>query len=578
MDAVSDPEVETVVVMSSSQVGKTESFINNAVGYFIHQDPSPMLVINPTLEMSRTWSKDRFAPMLRDTPVLKGLVKEARSKDSDNTILHKSFPGGHITMAGANSASSLAARPVRALFLDEIDRFPESAGSEGDPVDLAIKRTTTFWNRKKLLTSTPTIKGASRIEAAFAETDQRKYFVPCPQCDEYQVLDFKNLKWDKEQKTVPADRTLDKAIHKPETAHFVCQFCAGIIEESDRKRMTIRGEWRATKPFTGAAGFWINELYSPWVSWADFVKSFLTAKKFPETLKVFTNTSLAETWEEKGEGLEKAPLFDRREKYESQAPDEVLVITMSVDTQDDRLELEFKGWGIDEEVWGLGYHKIFGDPARVDVWNNLDNYINKTFRTASGVDLRVECVAIDSGGHHTEMVYDFCKTKQRAGRMVYPIKGSSERGQPLVSSMSKKGKQNVNLFILGTDTGKSLISGRLQIEEPGPGYCHFPTTYDEDYFKGLTAEHCVTRFIKGIASRRWVLKQGHKRNEPLDLTVYNFAAFKILDPQLEILASKRGIEIKRANKEGDPAIPNKKAGPGRETKRPFLRTNKKRWI
>ena len=230
-DAISDPRIHTIVGMTSAQVGKTETFLNNPVGYFIAQDPAPILVIQPTLEMAQTWSKDRFAPMLRDTLVLKELVKDPRARDSNNTILHKTFAGGHITMAGANSASSLASRPIRIVFMDEVDRFPASAGSEGDPVALTKKRTTTFWNRKIIMTSTHTVKGASRIEQAFSESDQRKYYVPCPECGEFQILYWANIRWDQDE----------VGKHLPETARYICEFCEYEIKEADKSRLLLGG-------------------------------------------------------------------------------------------------------------------------------------------------------------------------------------------------------------------------------------------------------------------------------------------------------------------------------------------------
>ena len=222
MDAVNDPRTEMVVIMSSAQVGKTE-IINNIIGYNVHLDPSPILLLQPTLEMAEAWSKDRFAPMLRDTYVLKGLVKDPRTRDSGNTLLHKRFPGGHITMAGANSPASLASRPIRLVLCDEVDRYPVSAGTEGDPVSLAKKRTTTFWNRKILLTSTPTIKGASRIESAFEQSDQRRFYVPCPQCGEKQTLKWQQVKWEQ------GDPKDGDEKHKPETAAYICEHNGCII-------------------------------------------------------------------------------------------------------------------------------------------------------------------------------------------------------------------------------------------------------------------------------------------------------------------------------------------------------------
>jgi len=267
MDALGDPTVEAVVIMSSAQIGKTE-IINNVVGYHIHLDPAPILLLQPTLEMAEAWSKDRFAPMLRDTRALHGLVRDPRSRDSGNTLLHKRFPAGHITMAGANSPASLASRPIRLVLCDEVDRYPVSAGAEGDPVSLARKRSTTFWNRKLLLTSTPTIKGASRIESAFEQSDQRRYHVGCPHCGEYQVLKWQQVRWN----TDPQKEGDEK--HQPATAVYVCETNGCIITDADKPDMLKSGRWIADAPFSGTAGFHINELYSPWVTFAQMVTEF----------------------------------------------------------------------------------------------------------------------------------------------------------------------------------------------------------------------------------------------------------------------------------------------------------------
>jgi len=512
--------------MKSAQVGGTETFLNNVAGYFIDQDPAPILMVLPILELAESFSKERFALMLRDTPQLKGKVKPVRAKDSNNTIMQKSFPGGNITFAGANSAASLGSRPKRVLLLSEVDRYPDSAGTEGDPVQLAMKRSTTFFNRIAGMESTPTIKGASRIEVAFNQSDQRRYFVPCPNCKEYQVLKWENFTWEKTQDD--EGKTIE---HHPETTCYVCESCGSLIDESHRTVMLLKGEWRPTKTFNGVAGFHIWEAYSPWVRWGKIVETFLESKKLPETLKVFVNTSLGETWEESGDGVEKDPLMNRREHYAAECPDGALVLTASVDVQGDRLEIEWRGWGIDEETWGIEKKVLYGDPTSRELWDHaLDQAIQKTFKHESGVVLRAVCVTIDSG-YLTEMVYQFCKKKQPA--RVYATKGSSERGKPLLSKMSKNNKLGVRLFIIGTDTAKEIVYGRLQILEPGPGYCHFPMTYDEDYFDQLTAEQCVTRWSKGVARRIWELKKGKKRNEALDLFYGNYAALKILDPDFQ---------------------------------------------
>lgn len=285
MDAISDPRAETVVIMSSAQVGKTE-IVNNLVGYHIHRDPAPILVIQPTTEMCEAWSKDRLAPMLRDSPELRGRVSEAKAKTSGNTLRQKKFPGGHLAIVGANSAAGLASRPIRILCCDEVDRYPASAGSEGDPVKLGTKRTATFWNRKVILVSTPTTAGVSRIEKAFLESDQRHFFVPCPHCGDAQRLRWPQVKW------TDGD---------PLSARYHCIACGAGWTDAERWAAVRKGEWVAEAPFTGTAGFHLNELYSPWRCMAETVRDFLDAKSRPDMLKTWVNTALGETWQEQGD-------------------------------------------------------------------------------------------------------------------------------------------------------------------------------------------------------------------------------------------------------------------------------------
>jgi len=522
MDAVCDTRVETVVIMSSAQIGKTE-IINNIIGYHIHLDPSPILLLQPTLEMAEAWSKDRLSPMLRDTTVLHGLVKDPRTRDSGNTLLYKRFPGGHITMAGANSPASLASRPIRIVLGDEVDRYPISAGTEGDPVSLAKKRTTTFWNRKLILTSTPTIKGASRIEAAYEQSDQRHYHVPCPHCGEFQVLKWAQVRWERGEEG-----------HKPETAHYVCEHHGCIIVEGERLAMNKVGRWVAEKPFSDIAGFHINELYSPWVTWEQMAVDFLRAKALPETLKTWVNTSLGEAWEEEGETLDADILLQRKESWGNEAPEPVVLVTAGVDVQGDRLEIEVKGWGIGEECWSLDYRVFYGDPAQDSVWQELDAYLLKPIRSKLGVELNIACACVDSGGHHTQMVYEFCS--KRAVRGVFAVKGLSQSAKPLIGRPSRNNRYKMRLYPVGTDTAKEVIFSRLRVTEPGNGYFHFPLERDREYFLQLTAEKQVVRFTKGMAKREWI--KTRSRNEVLDCTVYALAAFKLLNPDLTQLAEE----------------------------------------
>tara|TARA_B110000438_G_scaffold293230_1_gene332722 strand:- start:2981 stop:4774 length:1794 start_codon:yes stop_codon:yes gene_type:complete len=518
MDTFNDPNIQRIVVMSSSQVGKTE-LVLNAIAYYMDQDPSPLLVVQPTLAMAQSFSKDRLAAMIRDSKKIKDLVADARSRDSSNTVLHKKFPGGHLSLVGSNSAAGLASRPIRILLLDEVDRYELSAGSEGSPTDLAIARTKTFWNRKIYMCSTPTIKGISKIEAAFEESDKRYFMVPCPECEVKQRLLWKNVVWDED---------------KPETAHYVCQECGSVINESKKPWMLKHGEWQATETSIDTAGFHISELYSPWSTWASMAINFLEAKKMPEMLKTFINTSLGESWEEQGDGVEHEGLLAKRLNYDPLTlPEDILVATCGVDTQKDRLEAQVMGWGQNYEAWVIEYKVFWGDPNGVNVWNELDLYLKSRFKTESGRSISIAATCCDSGGHHTNMVYAF--TKPRQGRRIFAIKGASVAGKPIVSKPSYVGKTQTALYTVGTDTAKENIFARLNAED-GHETLHFPMDLEEDYFKQLTAEKRITKWIRGRKTLAW--KQIRPRNEALDVTVYNFAAIYILNPSFDVIEER----------------------------------------
>ena len=518
MDAISDPTIETVVLMMGAQMGKSEC-LNNVVGYHIAQDPSPILVVQPTLDMAQTWSKDRLAPMLRDTPALQGLVKDPRSRDSGNTTLHKSFPGGHVTACGANSPASLASRPIRVVLCDEVDRFPISAGSEGDPVTLAKKRAATFWNRKIILVSTPTNKGASRIETAYEESDKRLYYVPCGDCGHHQTLKWSQVKWE-------AD--------KPETASYACEECGSLWDDATRVRAVRRGEWRSTAKSAKTAGFSVSGIYSPWIPLEDAVRDFLEVRKQPATLRVWVNTYLAETWEEDGEQVDDYSLAERAEDWGDIVPSDGLILTAGVDVQDDRLEAEIVAWGKDEESWSIAYKTIHGDPSGPTVWRDLDEFLYQVYEHEYGEDMIVRATCIDSGGHHTQAVYKYVSTRE--SKRIFAIKGVGGEGKPMVGKPSKNNIGKIKLFPVGVDTIKYELFSRFKITEPGPGYCHFPEGREPEYYKQLTAEKIATKYHKGFARREFV--KIRTRNEALDVRVYAKAALALLNVNLNNLAVK----------------------------------------
>lgn len=508
MDCLNDGEVTEMVVMSSSQVGKSE-IILNILGYYIDYDPSPILVLQPTLQMAEAFSTDRLAPMIRDTSRLSKKIGDPKSKTSGNTLLHKTFPGGHITLAGANSAASLASRPIRVLLCDEVDRYPESAGVEGDPLMLASKRTTTYWNKKKVYVSTPTIKGASRIEHEYETSSMEEWHVYCPSCGALQPLEWARINFD--------------------TVTMSCCECGCIHTEFEWKER--EGQWLAKFPERKKKGFHVNELASPWKRWSEIIEDFQYAKKSTEMLKVWVNTALGESWEEFGDGADEQTLYDRREKYECEVPDEVLLLTAGVDTQDNRFEIEVVGWSDEDESWGIQYKVIFGDLHKQKVWDELDTFLQSEFTYLDGRKIKISAVCIDSGGHFTQDVYKFVKSREI--RKVFAVKGRGGESIPFIHTISRTNRERISLFTLGVDAGKETIISNLKLDVEGGGYCHFPAEYEKgytiDYFKGLTSESMVAKLVNGIPKVGWVKKVG-ARNEPLDCRNYALAALKILNP------------------------------------------------
>jgi len=524
MDCITETDVEDVVIMSSSQVGKTELLLN-IVAYYIDYDPSPMILVQPTDLLAQAFSKDRLGAMIRDTPKIKDKIKDVKSRDSDNTILHKKFPGGHITMIGANAPSNLASRPIRIVLCDEVDRYPISAGKEGDVVSLVEKRTNNFWNRKKIKVSTPTIKGKSKIEREYNSSSMGEWCVPCPCCGTYQPYGFGRLHFE--------DVTME------------CIHC----HERFSKVEWIEGEgkWIHAHPEIKKRGFHLNEFASPWRKWEEIIADFKAAKKElkengnPEELKVFINTVLGEAWELKGKTADETVILNRREYYEAELPDGVVLLTAGVDVQDNRFEIEVVGWNKGFENWGIYYKVLYCDPGKEESWDRLEEFLGEEYHFATGNGLLIAATCVDTGGHYTDDCYKWLKKMEKIQKRIYGIKGMGGSGIPLVYKESRNTKNKVRIFILGVDSGKEKILGRLSIETPGPGFCHFPQNvekgYNEIYIKGLNSEQLVTKMIKGRPKSEWVKKSG-TRNEPLDLRNYATAAAEILSPNWESLQRK----------------------------------------
>ncbi|MCI7108043.1 MAG: phage terminase large subunit family protein [Agathobacter sp.] len=556
MDSMSDMNVSKTVVMSSSQVGKTE-IILNVIGYYIAEDPSTILVVQPNKKpMAEDFSKHRFSYMIRDTPALNGKVSDKKSGDGDNTVFSKDFPGGFIAFAGANAAADLAGRPVRVVLMDEVDRYPASAGEEGDPVDLAVTRTTTFWNNRILMVSSPTTTGASKIYDSFMDGTQEEWEYRCPACGKYQPYDFHQLDF--------------------KTMKMKCIHCGWHLSRSEIYEQPHK--WVAMNPGSSVRSFHLNALASPFTSWEKMVEQFKKANKaFKEKhdiskLKVFINTKLGlpfDDTEYQASGkrsVDEEVLLARREEYDAELPDGVLLLTGSADVQGDRLEYEIRGWGKDNESWGIQKGIIWENPGLDAAWKSLVEIMSQTFHFRNGCGLNVAGTCVDTGGDHTNRVYQFIRDMQKIGKKFYGIKGYADTpGIPLIYKKTKVEIKNdrgavvdtTHIYILGVDSGKDDIQTWIEVTEPGPCYCHFPLDkdagYDRMYFRGLLSEVKVEEFKRNGGIRtRWKKKQGVQRNEPLDLFNYNHAAKELINPNFDVLEKKlsQGINYMQKTPEG----------------------------
>lgn len=536
MDAISDKSCRRIVLMTSAQIGKTEMILNT-IGYYSQHDPSPIMVVNPTESMAQAFSKDRLAPMIRDTKCLQEIYNMAKSRDAGNTILHKQFPGGHITMIGANAPSTLASRPIRILLMDEVDRYPASAGTEGDPVDLAEKRTSTFWNKKVIMVSTPTEKGVSRIAKEYERSSKEEWCVQCPYCGKYtpyiwENLDFKDMM-------------------------MSCDHCGEKLTENEWKERP--GAFIAENPeVSDTRGFHLNEMASPWRSWEDIVEAYRAAVHDMKEngsdfkLRTWVNTSKGEPYEVKGASADEGDLMKRREYYPAELPEGVLVLTAAVDVQDDRFEIEVCGWGKGYESWGILYDKIYGDLERDEVWNELDQFLQQEFHFEDGNTLNIAGTFIDTGGHHTTKTYKWLNRMRRMKRKIRGIKGYGQNDIPILHKKHINKDYNVSILILGVNAGKETVLSRLNIREPGPGYCHFPENlgagYDQKYMDGITSEQRIIKTVRGKPTVVWVKKSSGVRNEPFDLRNYNTACIEDLKPDWNALQKKveKGINYMKA--------------------------------
>lgn len=547
MRAVTDPDVRKIVMVAASQVGKTE-FELNALGYIIDQDPGGVLYVHPTLNDARDFSVRRIAPMLKDSPALSGKVRDVKAgRGESSTVLRRTFPGGILILAGSNVASSLASNPMRYIIGDELDRWAPSAGDEGDPWKLAEARTTTFFNAKLLAVSTPTVKGASKIDEMYREGTCERWCHRCPECGAWHEVRFDDIRFKPRRSEAAGDAVWD--VEGP--MEWACPSCGCVTAEAAMRRQPAR--WIAERPEALASSrcrsFWLNAFSSPWVSWRDIAVEFLNAKDNPKLLKVVYNTKLGQLWEDRGDLETEDEMMARREDYGTrpdgspvELPDGVLVVTVGVDTQDDRLEYEVVGHGRWGETWGVEKGIIMGDPADPAVWERLDGVTQRAYLYEDGTGLRPSLTCVDSGGHRTQQVYERCR--ERWPKRVVAIKGKGGESVPFTGVPTKVSIRDKSvwtwLYTVGVDAGKETIMSSLKAREPGPRFCHFPLRreagYDMAFFSGLLSERLVRRANGGLG---WEKLPGHKRNEALDCRNYSLAALDILNPDWDRLEKAR---------------------------------------
>lgn len=549
MDALTDPEIEWVVVMKSARVGYTK-ILNNLIGYHIHQDPCPIMVVQPTVEDAEGYSKEEIAPMLRDTSVLRGLVSEAKAKDGSNTILAKSYPGGTLSMVGANSPRGFRRVSRRVICFDEVDGYPPGgAGPEGDQIKLGARRAEYYWNRKLVAGSTPTDEGRSKIAKMFAESDQRRFFVPCPHCGEMQYL-----KWGGKDK--PYGIKWPKG--NPDGAFYLCEACACEITHDRKTWMLDNGLWKATAPevTTGpdkrkVAGFhiWAAYSYSPNATWAHLAAEFLDAKDYPLKLKTFVNTALGETWQDIGEKRDPSALQQREEEYTEiyGAPlrEDVALLTIGADVQRDRIEIGLKAWTPTLESFLVDYRIFYGDTSDKDaeIWDEVDEFRLQEWGRADGVRLQAPIMLMDTGNGNEgfiDAVYDYCQKRQGSTPRVFATKGVAKHAKNVMVQEGTARKNSVRLYTVATWAIKDLVYKRLDVQQPGPGYMHFPAGLTDEYYKGLASEKFVTSVDPktGRESSEWI--QVYDRNEPLDVEVYATGALLVLQ---RLLAPRRFADL-----------------------------------
>lgn len=532
-ESITNPELREIVLQMASQLAKSEVVLN-VFGWYAQLDPCPMMLVQPNDALAKEFSKERVAPMIRDTKVLKRLVKDANLKNSGNTVSHKMFPGGFLSFRGANSPSKLASKPIKILMMDEIDRYPKSSGDEGSPVALAKKRVITFSDHKIIYTGTPTIKNHSEIEDEYLEGSQGVYYLKCPACNANNELLFEKLVYD----------ITNEDEHKIHSVKMSCDNCGSLHSEEEWKMDNQgTGVWIHKYPDRIAKrSYKLNGLAGVFRTWKDIVEEYLKIKDDEQKYKAFINTVLAETYEEDiKEKLDYELIYARREEYKAELEEGVLILTAGIDIQDRWIAIEVVGHGLNNEKWGIEYHIIDGSLDDEATREKLDEFLSRSWSYDDGYSLNIYSMCVDSGGHHTDTVYDYVEKRQKEKR-IFAIKGLGGEYTAGINKFTKVPKRDLKLLTLGVNTLKDEIYSALRVNETGKGFYHFPNdifkNYDIDYFMSLTAE------VKQSENRKVVWKKLRKRNEALDCRVYANAALKVYK-KLDLNELKEQMEINR---------------------------------
>lgn len=590
LDAIKERGVRRVSYKTGAQLGKT-TVQQCVTGYFIEHEPRSQILVQPTQGDVQTFLETKLRPMLDANPKISGRMAKQRGREGVNNSRIISYIGGWLMFSWAGSPKTLRGRSAPVTQADEIDGF--EATPEGDPGELLAQRSASFGDDAlRTESSTPTIEGASRIDTAWQEGDQRRYLVPCPDCGHRQHLRWENVMWTGRQSAGIDDAENDlNREHHPETAGYACEGCGSVWDDGQRIA-AIRdadkngGGWKAAKPFRGHASFHAPEMLSTFRRLRDIVQSYLDKLALGD-MQSFVNVSLAEVYAEKGEKADPAGLKGRAEEYRAEVPAGGLYLTAGIDMQLDRLEVEVVAWGLAEESWSVGYHVLWGDPMHGDVWEDLDDLLASTYQHESGAVLGISSACLDTGGTNgcTQAAYDYAKG--RTGRRLFAIKGVGGWGRPIVEKpqrkQSGKNARKVDLFLVGTDEAKLVVMRRIAATVGanerigGAGYCHTPADRDEDWYKQLTAEKLVTRYVKGQPVREWH-KPDRARNEALDCRVYALAALKIMNPSFKRLAERFALPQEagaQAHKPKRQPAPQPAEIPQEEETQPLAKTKPK---